>query len=57
MGNLMRQYWIPVLHSTDLPGKDGAPLRVRLLCENLVAFRNTEGRIGLIDHVCSFKDQ
>jgi phenylpropionate dioxygenase-like ring-hydroxylating dioxygenase large terminal subunit len=52
MGNLMRQYWIPVLHSTDLPGNDGAPLRVRLLCENLVAFRNTEGRIGLIDHVC-----
>ena len=52
MGNLMRQYWIPVLQSTDLPEKDGAPLRVRLLCENLVAFRNTDGQIGLIDHVC-----
>jgi phenylpropionate dioxygenase-like ring-hydroxylating dioxygenase large terminal subunit len=52
MGNLMRQYWIPALHSADLPAKDGAPLRVRLLCENLVAFRNTGGRIGLIDHVC-----
>jgi len=52
MGNLMRRYWIPVLQSSDLPEKDGAPLRVRLLCENLVAFRNTEGRIGLIDHVC-----
>ena len=52
MGNLMCQYWIPVLHSTDLPAKDGAPLRVRLLCENLVAFRNSDGKIGLIDHVC-----
>ena len=52
MGNLMRQYWIPSLQSADLPEKDGAPLRVRLLGENLVAFRNTEGRVGLIDHVC-----
>jgi len=52
MGNLMRQYWIPVLQSTDLPEKDGAPLRVRLLCENLIAFRNSDGNVGLIDHVC-----
>lgn len=52
MGNLMRRYWIPVLQSADLPEKDGAPLRVRLLGENLVAFRNTDGQIGLIDHVC-----
>ncbi len=52
MGNLMRQYWIPFLQSADLPEKDGTPLRVRLLGENLVAFRNTEGRVGLIDHVC-----
>ncbi len=52
MGNLMRQYWIPVLQSADLPEKDGAPMRVRLLGENLVAFRDTEGRIGLLDHVC-----
>ena len=52
MGELMRQYWIPALQSTDLPEKNGAPMRVRLLCENLVAFRNSEGRVGLIDHVC-----
>ena len=52
MGDLMRQYWIPVLQSADLPEKDGAPMRVRLLGENLVAFRDTEGRIGLLDHVC-----
>src|SRR5690242_11442260 len=52
MGNLLRQYWIPVLQSTDLPEADGAPLRVRLLGENLIAFRNSEGKIGLLDHVC-----
>lgn len=52
MGNLLRQYWIPALQSTDLPERDGAPLRVRLLGENLVAFRATDGRVGLVDHVC-----
>ena len=52
MGELMRQYWIPFLQSTDLPQPDGPPLRVRLLGENLVAFRNTAGQIGLIDQVC-----
>jgi phenylpropionate dioxygenase-like ring-hydroxylating dioxygenase large terminal subunit len=52
MGNLLRQYWIPALQSTDLPESDGAPLRLRLLGENLVAFRNTEGRIGLVDQTC-----
>ena len=52
MGKLLRQYWIPVLQSTDLPGRDGPPLRVRILCENLVAFRNSEDHIGLIDHTC-----
>ena len=51
-GNLLRQYWIPVLQSTDLAEQDGAPLRVRILCENLVAFRNSDGKVGLIDHVC-----
>jgi phenylpropionate dioxygenase-like ring-hydroxylating dioxygenase large terminal subunit len=52
MGEFMRQYWMPVLQSADLPEPDGAPLRVRLLCENLVAFRNSDGKVGLLDHVC-----
>jgi phthalate 4,5-dioxygenase len=55
MGNLLRQYWLPVLQSTDLPEPDGTPLRVRLLCENLVAFRNSDGKVGLIDHVCAHR--
>ncbi len=55
MGNLLRQYWIPVLQSTDLLQTDGAPLRVRLLCENLVAFRTTDAKVGLIDHTCAHR--
>jgi phthalate 4,5-dioxygenase len=49
MGDLMRRYWIPALFSSQLPESDGAPVRVKLLGETLVAFRNTEGRVGLID--------
>ena len=51
MGKLMRQYWIPFLPSSDLEA-DGQPVRVRLLGEDLVAFRDTEGRVGLMDHAC-----
>lgn len=52
MGNLLRQYWIPVLQSGDLPERDGAPVRAKLLGEKLIAFRNSEGKVGLLDHVC-----
>ena len=52
MGTLMRRYWQPACLSSELPEKDGAPLRVRLLCENLVAFRDSEGKVGLVDAFC-----
>ena len=52
MGNLMRRYWMPVLFSHQLEKPDGPPVRVRVLCEDLVAFRDSEGRIGLIDEAC-----
>src|SRR5579884_3264265 len=52
MGELMRRYWIPVEFSHQLPKPDGPPLRVRLLCEDLVLFRDTQGRIGLLDERC-----
>ena len=51
MGNLMRQYWLPAVTSDDLES-DGPPRRVRLLGENLVAFRTTSGKVGLIAHTC-----
>jgi len=52
MGNLMRQYWIPALIATELPEPDGAPLRVRLLGEDLLAFRTTSGQVGLVEEGC-----
>jgi len=52
MGALMRRYWIPAAFSHQIPKPDGAPVRVRLLGENLVLFRDTQGRIGLIDERC-----
>lgn len=51
MGRLMRRYWLPMLLSSDLE-PDGDPTRVRLLGEDLVAFRDSDGRIGLIDEYC-----
>src|SRR5881397_330930 len=51
-GDLLRQYWIPALMTSELPERDGAPVRVRLLGENLIAFRVTSGKIGLIQNHC-----
>ena len=51
MGNLMRQYWLPFLGAGEVV-KDGQPHRVRLLGEDLVAFRDTSGNVGLVDHAC-----
>jgi len=43
MGDLFRRYWIPALHSWEIAGPDSAPVRVQLLGEKLVAFRDSEG--------------
>lgn len=51
MGELLRCYWLPLLHSHELE-PDGPPFRVRLLGESLVAFRDSAGRVGLLDHHC-----
>jgi phenylpropionate dioxygenase-like ring-hydroxylating dioxygenase large terminal subunit len=52
MGNLMRQFWVPLLTSDELPVPDGPPLRVRILSENLIAFRATSGAVGLVPNAC-----
>src|SRR5438105_3057044 len=52
MGNLLRRYWMPAMLSVELPEPDCVPVEVRLLCEDLVAFRDTEGRAGLVDACC-----
>ena len=52
MGQLFRSYWTPVLLAEELPENDLAPVRVKLLSERLVAFRDSSGRYGLIDEFC-----
>jgi phenylpropionate dioxygenase-like ring-hydroxylating dioxygenase large terminal subunit len=52
MGELLRQYWLPFLPSTELPAPDGPPKKVRLLGEDLVAFRDSTGRVGLLKANC-----
>jgi phenylpropionate dioxygenase-like ring-hydroxylating dioxygenase large terminal subunit len=52
MGNLMRQYWLPSVRSDELPSPDGPPLRIKLLGEELIAFRATSGAVGLIQNAC-----
>jgi phenylpropionate dioxygenase-like ring-hydroxylating dioxygenase large terminal subunit len=51
----MRRYWQPALLSSEVPEPDGAPVRVRLLGEDLVAFRDTTGRVGLVDAYCAHR--
>jgi phthalate 4,5-dioxygenase oxygenase subunit len=52
MGQMLRRYWMPTLLSSELPAPDGAPKRVRLLGEDLVAFRDSNGRVGILDEHC-----
>ena len=51
MGELMRQYWIPAALSSEL-SVDGDPMRLMLLGEQLIAFRDSSGRVGVLDHQC-----
>ncbi|HEY7319194.1 MAG TPA: Rieske 2Fe-2S domain-containing protein [Candidatus Binatia bacterium] len=55
MGEVMRRYWMPAAIAWELPEPDCPPIRVRLLGEKLVAFRDTEGRVGLIDEFCAHR--
>ncbi|MDB5776774.1 MAG: aromatic ring-hydroxylating dioxygenase subunit alpha [Herbaspirillum sp.] len=55
MGNLMRRYWVPILMSSEIAEPDGSQVRVQILGEKLLAFRDSEGRPGLIDEFCSHR--
>ena len=52
MGRLMRAHWIPACLSEEVEARDGPPVRVRLLGEDLVAFRDSAGRLGVLDEHC-----
>ncbi len=51
MGEMMRQYWIPAAASNELEA-GGAPMRLMLLGEKLIAFRDSDGKVGVMDHRC-----
>src|ERR1700720_1134584 len=52
MGNYLRQYWLPAMMSAGLPAPEPPPVRIRLLSENLIAFRTTSGKVGVIQNAC-----
>lgn len=55
MGELFRRYWIPFLLSDEVGEPEGAPVRVKLLSERLLAFRDSNGKLGLIDEFCAHR--
>jgi len=55
MGELFRRYWLPALLAAELPTPAGPPVRVTLLSEPLVAFRDSANRLGLIDEFCAHR--
>jgi phthalate 4,5-dioxygenase oxygenase subunit len=55
MGEYFRRYWLPVALSRELQQPDGPPLRVQVLGEALLAFRDTQGRVGLIEPACAHR--
>jgi phenylpropionate dioxygenase-like ring-hydroxylating dioxygenase large terminal subunit len=55
-GKAMRRFWLPALLSSELPEPDSGPLKVQILGENLVAFRDSEGKPGLIDELCPHRN-
>lgn len=52
MGELLRRFWLPVLLSEELPDRDGPPKKCVMLGEELLAFRDSNGRVGLVDQHC-----
>jgi phthalate 4,5-dioxygenase len=52
MGALMREYWVPAMLASELPAPDCDPVRVMLLGEQLIGFRDTSGKVGLVHNLC-----
>jgi phthalate 4,5-dioxygenase oxygenase subunit len=54
-GTLLRRYWVPILLSSEIAQPDGPQVRVQILGEKLLAFRDSKGRPGLISEFCSHR--
>jgi phthalate 4,5-dioxygenase len=55
MGNLMRRYWVPVVGSAEIAEPDSPPVRVQIMGEKLIAFRDSTGQPGLLDEFCTHR--
>src|SRR5215468_233508 len=55
MGQIMRRHWIAACLSEEVAEPDGTPIKVRLLGEDLVVFRDSKGRVGVLDEYCSHR--
>ncbi len=55
LGNMFRCYWVPALLAEELPEPDCPPVRVELMSEKLIAFRDSQNRLGLIDEFCAHR--
>ena len=56
MGEVFRRFWIPALLTEEIPAPDSPPVRVRLLGEDLIAFRDTSGEVGIFDAYCPHRN-
>ena len=52
MGELLRRFWMPALLSEELPERDGPPKKIRIMGEDLLAFRDSNGRVGIVEPHC-----
>ena len=52
MGQVLRRYWVPAVMSAEVAEPDSPPVKVKLLCEDLIAFRDTKGRVGIVQERC-----
>jgi len=52
MGNLLRRFWVPALLPSELPEGDCPPVRLRMMSEDLIAWRNTDGSLGCMQNAC-----
>ena len=55
MGDLLRRYWVPALMAEEIAEPDGAPVRVQILGEKLIAFRDSSGKVGVLDEFCAHR--
>jgi len=55
MGDLLRRYWVPILGAAEIAAPDGPQVRVQILGEKLLAFRDSSGQPGLIDEFCTHR--